>query len=72
MDRPAAPLGVTPRWSNAGFLAHHRPVRQQQAVRFGRWKLLVDGGQFLLFDLADDPGETHRSRSRGISTSWSR
>jgi len=34
-----------------------RAQRQQRAVRSGRWKLLVDGGQFLLFDLGDDPGE---------------
>lgn len=34
-----------------------RPNRQQRAVRSGRWKLLVDAGQFLLFDLGDDPGE---------------
>src|SRR5262245_14367413 len=33
------------------------PNRQQRAVRAGRWKLLVDGGQFLLFDLRADPGE---------------
>jgi arylsulfatase A-like enzyme len=31
--------------------------RQQRAVRAGQWKLLVDGGQFLLFDLLADPGE---------------
>ena len=34
-----------------------RTERQQKAVRSGRWKMLVDGGQFLLFDLHDDPGE---------------
>jgi len=34
-----------------------RPERQQKAVRAGRWKLLVDGGQYLLFDLDADPGE---------------
>jgi arylsulfatase A-like enzyme len=36
-----------------------RPNRQQRAVRSGQWKLLVDGGQFLLFDLSADPGEKH-------------
>jgi arylsulfatase A-like enzyme len=36
-----------------------RPNRQQRAVRSGQWKLLVDGGQFLLFDLRADPGEKH-------------
>jgi len=34
-----------------------RPGRQQHAVRSGNWKLLIDGGQLLLFDLAEDPGE---------------
>ncbi|MGH9852697.1 MAG: sulfatase, partial [Blastocatellia bacterium] len=34
-----------------------RPNRQQRAIRAGQWKLLVDGGQFLLFDLRADPGE---------------
>jgi arylsulfatase A-like enzyme len=33
------------------------PARQQRAVRQGSWKLLVDGGQFLLFDLSKDIGE---------------
>lgn len=34
-----------------------RPERQQRAMRSGRWKLLVDGGQYMLFDLDADPGE---------------
>jgi arylsulfatase A-like enzyme len=34
-----------------------RPNFQQRAVRAGRWKLLFDSGQFLLFDLRADPGE---------------
>jgi arylsulfatase A len=34
-----------------------QPNRQQQAVRSGRWKLLIDGGQLLLFDVAGDPSE---------------
>ena len=34
-----------------------RSERQQKAVRSGDWKLLVDGGQYLLFDLKSDPGE---------------
>ncbi len=34
-----------------------QPNRQQRAVRSGRWKLLVDGGHLLLYDLNDDPGE---------------
>ena len=31
----------------------------QRAVRSGRWKLVDDGGNFYLFDVADDPGERH-------------
>jgi len=34
-----------------------RPDRQQRAARVGQWKLLVDGGQLMLFDLGVDPGE---------------
>ena len=34
-----------------------RPDRQQRAVRSGRWKLLVDANQLLLFDLSADAGE---------------
>jgi arylsulfatase A-like enzyme len=34
-----------------------QPNRSQRAVRSGRWKLMVDAGQFLLFDLDNDPGE---------------
>jgi len=39
------------------FWRINRPNRRQQAVRSGRWKLLVDAGQYLLFDLSNDPGE---------------
>jgi len=31
--------------------------RQQRAVRSGNWKLLLDGGLQMLFDVAQDPGE---------------
>ena len=41
-----------------------QPNRQQRAVRAGQWKLLVDGGQFLLFDLRADPGEKHDLTAR--------
>ncbi len=34
-----------------------RTERQQKAVRSCRWKLLVDGGEYLLFDVVADPGE---------------
>jgi arylsulfatase A-like enzyme len=36
-----------------------RPRLQQRAVRSGRWKLLQDGANFYLFDVANDPGERH-------------
>lgn len=41
-----------------------RPERHQKAVRSGRWKLLVDGGQFFLFDLPSDPGERNDLAAR--------
>jgi arylsulfatase A-like enzyme len=31
----------------------------QRAVRSGRWKLLQDGRNYYLFDVAEDPGERH-------------
>jgi arylsulfatase A-like enzyme len=34
-----------------------RPDRLQKATRSGKWKLLVDGRQLLLFDLVNDAGE---------------
>ena len=36
-----------------------RPRLGQRAVRSGRWKLLQDGANFFLFDVANDPGERH-------------
>ena len=36
-----------------------RPRLGQRAVRSGRWKLLQDGANFYLFDVANDPGERH-------------
>jgi arylsulfatase A-like enzyme len=36
-----------------------RPRLGQRAVRLGRWKLLQDGANFYLFDVANDPGERH-------------
>jgi arylsulfatase A-like enzyme len=33
------------------------PERQQQAVRSGHWKLLIEGNHFFLFDLATDSNE---------------
>ena len=36
-----------------------RPTRLQKAVRSGRWKLLIDGSHYLLFDLNTDLAERH-------------
>jgi arylsulfatase A-like enzyme len=49
--------GEAPLLERRLFWRIDRPGRQQQAVRSGRWKLLVDAGQFLLFDVGADPGE---------------
>lgn len=38
--------------------------RQQRAVRRGRWKLVVDGDDLLLFDLPRDIGERHDVAAR--------
>ena len=55
------------------------PARQQLAVRSGQWKLLVDGGQLLLFDLQRDIGEKNDlalrrpnlvARLRGQISEW--
>ncbi len=41
------------------------PGRQQRAIRQGDWKLLIDGGAMLLFDLYEDIGERNDlARSR--------
>ena len=40
------------------------PPRNQRAVRSGNWKLLFDGAQVLLFDLATDPGERNDLAAR--------
>lgn len=39
------------------FWRINTPLRQQRAVRLGKWKLLVDGDDILLFDLTRDVGE---------------
>jgi arylsulfatase A-like enzyme len=51
--------GQSPTTDRLLFWRIVRTERQQKAVRSGRWKMLVDGGQYLLFDLRDDPGERH-------------
>ena len=51
--------GQAPAVERQLFWRYQLPERQQKAVRSGRWKLLVDGGLYLLFDLNDDPGERH-------------
>ena len=49
--------GKAPLLERRLFWRWTRPNRVQRAVRFGRWKLLVDASQLLLFDLSADPGE---------------
>jgi arylsulfatase A-like enzyme len=49
--------GQAPLLERRLFWRWTRPDRQQRAVRFGQWKLLVDASQLLLFDLGADPGE---------------
>ena len=34
-----------------------KPAQRERAVRSGRWKLLQDGPDYYLFDVANDPGE---------------
>ena len=51
--------GQSPLIERQLFWRIDRPERQQKAVRSGNWKLLVDGGLYLLFDLRSDPGEHH-------------
>ena len=57
------------------------PVRQQRAVRSGKWKLLVDADDLLLFDLEQDIGERRDlarahpelvRRLRASLTAWER
>jgi arylsulfatase A len=49
--------GKAPLLERRLFWRWDRPNRQQRAVRVGRWKLLEDASQLLLFDLGADPGE---------------
>jgi arylsulfatase A-like enzyme len=49
--------GKAPLLERRLFWRWARPDRQQRAVRFGQWKLLVDASELLLFDLSVDPGE---------------
>jgi arylsulfatase A-like enzyme len=51
--------GQSPAIDRVLFWRIVRTERQQKAVRSGTWKMVVDGGQYLLFDLRDDPGERH-------------
>jgi arylsulfatase A-like enzyme len=57
IDLLPALRGDSPTIERRLFWRINRPNRRQHAVRSGRWKLLVDGGQYLLFDLSDDVGE---------------
>ena len=49
--------GASPPIEREFFWRIVRPNRLQKAVRSGRWKLLIDGRQFLLFDLKTDLAE---------------
>lgn len=49
--------GASPVVDRRLFWRINRPGRQQSAVRSGHWKMVIDAGQFLLFDLNADPGE---------------
>lgn len=49
--------GEAPAMERTLFWRIRTPARQQLAARRGPWKLLVDGGQLLLFDLQKDMGE---------------
>jgi arylsulfatase A-like enzyme len=51
--------GQAPQTERQLFWRIVRTERRQKAIRSGRWKLLADGGQYLLFDVVDDPGERH-------------
>lgn len=48
---------TTPQVERELFWRIVRPNRLQKAVRSGRWKLLIDAGQYLLFDLKTDLAE---------------
>jgi arylsulfatase A-like enzyme len=39
------------------FFRYTLPARRQRAVRQGDWKLMLDGANPMLFNLADDVGE---------------
>ncbi len=49
--------GAAPEVERTLFWRITGAARQQQAVRSGRWKLVVDQGRPLLFDLSKDIGE---------------
>jgi len=49
--------GQTPIVERQLFWRIDRPLRNQRAVRSGRWKMLLDASVYLLFDVDADPGE---------------
>jgi arylsulfatase A-like enzyme len=49
--------GATPPIERTLFWRIATENRQQRAVRSANWKLLIDDGQQLLFDVTTDPGE---------------
>ncbi len=50
--------GRSPMLERQLFWRTMRP-HEQRAVRSGRWKLVQDGRNYYLFDVAEDPGERH-------------
>ena len=48
---------TTPRVERTLFFRYTLPARRQRAVRQGDWKLMLDGANPMLFNLAADPGE---------------
>jgi arylsulfatase A-like enzyme len=49
--------GASPAIERTLFWRNRRAGGQQYAVRSGNWKLLIDAGHQLLFDVSRDPGE---------------
>jgi arylsulfatase A-like enzyme len=57
MDLMPVLSGAAPKTERTLFWRIDAYGQTQQAVRSGEWKLLVDGGASLVFNLEDDPGE---------------
>jgi arylsulfatase A-like enzyme len=81
MDLLSILRGEAPAVDRNLFWRIERPNRRQLAVRSGRWKLMVDAGQYLLFDLEGDVGERHElaaqhpelvRKLKGLIADWER